>query len=88
MVSHFPVALRFELPLFASIIASVFKLAHLMGKSISHERVVRYYIRDSVCKSQGELFLASLVNSPKLVLYSLLTTSLGIGMKLCKNVWR
>lgn len=59
-----------------------------MRKSISHERVVRYCIREHVCKSPDGLFLESSVNSPTLVLYSLLARSLGIGMKPCNNVWR
>lgn len=59
-----------------------------MRKSISHERVVRYCIREHVCKSPDALFLESSVNSPTLVLYSLLARSLGIGMKPCNNVWR
>lgn len=40
------------------------------------------------CKSQDGLFLESLVNFHKLVLYILLPMSLGTGMKLWKDVWR
>lgn len=55
-----------------------------MGKSISPEGVIRYCFRKHICKPQDGLFLESAVNSRKLFLSSLLSMSLGTGMKLCK----